>query len=172
MPSAYHSSLSLAEMEISRGWAAAAVVAISLEASWPEELCEDAEEKHVWAQQVHWHILQYLWATFFIEAPVMQAYDCSKLVNEAEKTSSWNAEEDTLYNQHWFISGSVDMHSVGDVSGSRVLWRDGSVCHSLNCTRECSCCRSTSLLTLQILSYWLRCCSMCLHYFTCVGLYV
>lgn len=50
---------------------------------------------------------------FFIEAPGMQVYDCSKLVNEAEKTSSWNAEEDTLYNQHWFISGSVDMHESG-----------------------------------------------------------
>lgn len=30
-------------MEISRGWAAATVVAISLEASRPEELCEDME---------------------------------------------------------------------------------------------------------------------------------
>lgn len=42
----YH-SLSLAETEISRGWPAAALVAIHLEASWAEEFCEDAEEKHV-----------------------------------------------------------------------------------------------------------------------------
>lgn len=40
----------------------------------------------------------------------MQTCDYSKLVNEAEKTSSLNGEEDTLYNQHWFISGSVGMH--------------------------------------------------------------
>ena len=108
MPSAYLSWLSLAETEISRGWAVATVVAISLEASWAEELREDAED--VWAQQVHWHILQYLWATFFAD---MQTCDCSELVNGAEKTSSLNGEEDILYNQHWFTLGSVDMHESG-----------------------------------------------------------
>lgn len=113
MPSAYFSWISSAETKISRGWTAVTIVAISLEVSWAEELCEDAEEKHVWAQQVHWQALRYLWATCFAEAPAMQICDCSELVNEAENTSSLNGDKDTLYNQHWFILRSVDMHELG-----------------------------------------------------------
>jgi len=47
MPSAYLCWISLAEIKISRVWAAVTAVATSLEASSAKELCEDAEEKHV-----------------------------------------------------------------------------------------------------------------------------
>jgi len=113
MPSAYLCWISLAEIKISRVWAAVTAVATSLEASSAKELCEDAEEKHVWAQRGHWHILQHLEAICFAEAPAMQICGCSELANEAEKTSSLNGEKDTLYNQHWFILGSVDMRELG-----------------------------------------------------------